>query len=377
MALFPDSLLSEIQSRGEPVKGSFLVSILVRDEPQIRLFRDAMETWYHHVPTESRGPLTARLCSVDNDEFFQGFAELAIHQLLRREGLEILEYPDGDEKEFFRVRSPEESREFYLSVVSFIPEDHPHHVQRIYQNFLDELNRIEHRYRFAVYLRRWLPPEFEAGVVRRALESWFRRLDSDPHGGQYAEYRDGGVHVEFSILSRLEKPSTNLVGFNLTPLDSTEIIDRFGEVVEREQAKYEALKDDSRPLVIVLFNNDEWKLGPNYLYSFLYGKPRRVFTWKTLGGRREIVLDFSPVYARSVFNAPRGQSLAAVVVAEKLWQETGVDLRIRCLHNPWCTLQLPKGFFAEHASLKPIEGASEEDITVYWKHLDSQIVHLT
>src|SRR5688500_16720554 len=54
MALFADSLLSEIQSRGEAVNGSFLVSILVRDEPQIRLFREAMEEWFRQVPDTAR-----------------------------------------------------------------------------------------------------------------------------------------------------------------------------------------------------------------------------------------------------------------------------------------------------------------------------------
>lgn len=377
MALFPETLLSEIQSRGEAVNGSFLVSILVRDEAPIRSFRDAMENWFKQVPPAALNHFQSRLRSVKNEDFFQGFAELAFHELLLRDGLEVKQYPEGPQQPFFLLTSPGEERDFYLSVASFIPDGHPHYARRVYKNFVDELNRIRHHYRFAVYLRRWLPPDFDPTVVRRALENWFHRLDSDPHGGQYAEYRDGGVHVEFSILSRTPKVTDHLVGFNLTPLETLNTLGGFREVIEAETARHRKLGDARRPLVVVLFNNDEWQLGQNYLYDFFYGKPKMSFNWATHGGRRENVRDFSSVYAQAVFNSPQGEDLGAVLMCEKIWRESGVDLKLRCLHNPWCRRRLPDRFFNDRTALKPLAGTSPEEMVVRWTHLDDSIVHLT
>ncbi len=378
MALFPDSLLTDIQSRGEAVNGSFLVSILVRDdEPQIQVFKQAMEEWFQQVPRRAAGLFRDRLTSTQNDVFFQGFAELAIHQLVRREALDVLEYPRLPDRPFYRIGASDQEREFSLTVVSFIPEGHPHYARRAYLNFIEELNRIRHHYRFAVFLRRWLPPDFDPGIVRRALESWFERLDSDPHGGVYAEYRDGGVHVEFSVLGRVSKNTDKLVGFYLAPLETQNVLDNFRRVIARELARYEEVGDPKCPLVIVLFNNDEWNLSINYIYDFFYGKPRMSFNWRTKAGRRELIRDFSTPFARSVFNSPDAQNLGAVILAEKLWKENGVDLKLLCCHNPWCRRPLPDGFFSDHTTLKPLAGTSPDEVVVRWSHLDETTIQLT
>jgi len=377
MPLFSDSLLSEIQARGEAVNGSFLVSILVRDEPQIRLFRDAMENWFRQVPLDAQELFAEKLRSPVNEEFFQGFAELALHQLCHREGYEFKKYPNGAEMPFFLVHAPDQERDFYMSVASFIPEGHPHHARRAFQNFLDELNKISHHYRFAIFLRRWLPADFDPSVVRGALENWFHRLDTDPHGGKYAEYRDGGVHVEFSILGRISQDTDHLVGFNLKPLETGPTLDSFRDVLDAETARHRELGDLKRPLVVVLFNNDEWKLGSNYIYDFFYGKPKMSFDWETNEGRREIVRDFSFIFSQSIFNAGKGEDLGAVLMAEKLWRETGVDLRVRSLHNPWCRRALPDGFLESHATLKSLAGTTPDEMVVHWQHLDEMVFHLT
>ncbi len=378
MTLFPDSLLAEIQSRGDAVNGSFLVSILVRDdEPQIRIFREAMEEWFRQVPKRASGLFRDRLTSPKNEVFFQGFAELAIHQLIHREALDVLEYPRLPAQPFYRVAARDQDREFCLRVVSFIPEGHPHYARRAYLSFIDELNRIKHRYRFAVFLRRWLPPEFDPGIVRRALESWFHRLDTDPHGGLYAEYRDGGVHVEFSVLGRVARATDKLVGFYLMPLETQGVLTRFREVIAAEIEQHRQQGDARCPLVVVLFNNDEWNLTSNYIYDFFYGKPRMSFNWRTLGGRMELIRDFSTPFSRSIFNSPDGQNLGAVLLAEKLWKERGVDLNLLCCHNPWCRRPLPDGFFSDHATLKPLAGTSPDEVVLRWTHLEDRTIQLT
>lgn len=377
MALFSDTLLDEIRSRGETVNGSLLVSLLMRVDPQTRSLRELLEEWYRQTPEVGRKLFSGRLTSVKNEEFFQGFAELALQQLFTRDGLEYKQYPDGAQKPFFQIAAPGQDRDFYFHVASFIPEGHSAYARRAYRSFIDELNKIKQRYRFAIFLRRWLPSEFDPTVVRRALENWFHRLDSDPHGGMYAEYRDGGVHVEFSILSKLSKPQEHLVGFYLTPLESTEILDHFRESIDSAAARYRRLGDRKRPLVVALFNNDEWKLPPNALYDFFYGKPRLSFDWESLEGRKERIRDFSNIFAQSVFNNGQGEDLAAVLIVERSWRDSGVELKVRCLQNPWCRFQLPEGFLAENTSLRPLSGTTPEEMIVRWAQLDALTVHLT
>lgn len=377
MALFSDTLLDEIRNRGETVNGSLLVSLLMRVDPQTRSLRDLLEEWYRQVPESGRKAFFSRLTSVKNEEFFQGFAELTLHRLLSREGLEYRQFPEGPQKPFFMLASPQDENECHLYVSSFIPEGHSAYARRAYKNFIEELNKIKQRYRFAVYLRRWLPPDFDPSVVRRALENWFHRLDSDPHGGMYAEYRDGGVHVEFSILSKLSKQQDHLVGFYLTPLESTEILDKFREQIDGALSRYRRVGDRRRPLVVALFNNDEWKLPPNSLYDFFYGKPRLSFEWQSLEGRHERIRDFSHIFAQAIFNTGQGEDLAAVLLVERSWRDSGVELKVRCLHNPWCRFPLPEGFLAERTSLRPIAGTTPEQMIVRWSQPEGATILLS
>lgn len=377
MALFSDTLLEEVRSRGEALNGSLLVSLLMRVDPQTKTLRELLEDWYRQTPEVGQKLFQSHLTSVKNEEFFQGFAELALHQLFMKEGLQFKQFPDGLQKTLFQVGAPGQDRDFLLHVASFMPEGHSAYARRAYRSFIEELNKIRQKYRFAVFLRRWLPAEFDPTVVRRALENWFHRLDSDPHGGMYAEYRDGGVHVEFSILSRLKTPQDHLVGFYLTPLESGDILDRFREVMDSTLARYRRTGDRKRPLVITLFNNDEWKLPPNSLYDFFYGKPRMSFEWQSNEGRRELVRDFSHIFAQSIFNTGQGEDLAAVLLVERSWRDSGVELKVRCLHNPWCRFQLPEGFLSQRMSLKPLSGTTPEEMIVRWSHPEALVVHLT
>lgn len=377
MALFPDTLLDEIKSRGEPLNGSLLVSLLMRVDPQTRSLRESLEEWYRQAPEPGQKLFASRLTSPKNEEFFQGFAELALHQLLRKNDLTVKQFPEGMARPFFIVGPEQGDKEFLLHVASFIPEGHSAYARRAYKNFVDELNKIKQRYRFAVFLRRWLPADFDPSVVRRALENWFHRLDSDPQGGQYAEYRDGGVHVEFSILSRLSRPQDKLVGFYLNPLESSDILERFQDAINAGIARYRRQNEKRRPLVVALFNNDEWKLPPNAIYDFFYGKPRQSFDWQTLEGRRERIRDFSHIFAQSVFNTGQGEDIGAVLIVERSWRDSGIELRLRVLHNPWCRHPMPPEFLESFASLKPLAGTTPEEMILHWASLDGLNVQIS
>ena len=40
-----------------------------------------------------------------------------------------------------------------------------------------ELNQIQHHYYFSVYLKEWLPYDFDPRPIKRALEVWLSSLD--------------------------------------------------------------------------------------------------------------------------------------------------------------------------------------------------------
>ena len=357
------------------MNGSFLVSLLSRDEPPIRAFRDAIENWHGKVPDEFQGRFSDRLRSAHNEEFFQAFCEISAHHVLQQGRGQVTGYPDPWSFPYFEVGDDKGERPGLVSVVSFIPDDHPVYAQQALQEFIDELNVVEGLFRFAVYVRRWLPPGFDPAIVRRALESWFGRLEVDPHGGTYAEYRDGDIHIEFSVLERLDAPSDGLVAFHVSPLESGDIIETFRSTIDDEVERYRKLTDRSKPLILVLFNNEEWRLGTNYLHEFFYGKPRYSFAWSTKGGRRETLRDFGAPFTTSVFNSGLGDDLGAVVLVEKVWDENCVRLKVRVLSNPWCPHPLPDGLFEGRTALTPVKLTSGEAF-VRWENLEHLMIDL-
>lgn len=374
--LYSDTLLDELYQRGEATNGSFLVSLLSRDEPPIRAFREAIEAWHREVPEAYQARFSDRLRSAHNEEFFQAFCEVSVHNLMRRGAVTVEGYPDPWSFPYFQVSDPESRSSALVSTVSFIPDDHPVYAQQALQEFIDELNTVSGLFRFAVYVRRWLPPGFDPAIVRRALESWFSRLEMDPHGVPYAEYRDGDIHVEFSVLERLEEPSAGLVSFHISPLESNEIVQTFQHALEDEVERFRKLTDRSRPLVVVLFNNEEWRLATNYLHECFYGKPRYTFAWKSDGRRRETVRDFGTPFGPSIFNSGLGDDLGAVLLAEKVWDDNRMRLKVRVLENPWCPRVLPAGLFERHTRLVPIK-LTPEQAFMRWENLESLMVDLT
>ena len=377
MVLYSDTLLDELYQRGEALNGSFLVSLLSREEPPIRSFRDAIEAWHSGVPEAYRARFTDRLRSPQNETFFQAFCEVAVHHLLVRSGaMRVGGYPDPMTFPYFSVNSGAGRGSALVSVVSFIPDDHPAIAQQTLVDFIHELNQVKGRFRFAVYLRRWLPMDFDPTVVRRALESWFARLEQDASGGVYAEYRDGDIHVEFSVLERLETARDGLVAFHLPPLESNHILDAFKTTLDEEVERYRKLTDRSKPLVVVLFNNEEWRLGTNYLHEFFYGKPRLSMGWRSRQGRREIIRDFGAPFVPSIFNSGLGDDLGAVLLIEKVWEDLKVRLKVRVLNNPWCPNPTPEGMLEGKAALQPLKMTADQAY-VRWEHLDQMLVDLT
>lgn len=358
--LFSDELREELAALPRP-HPSFLVSLLTREEPAILAFRSQIVLWWSHLEDEARGAYLDRLRSLENEEFFQAFGEVAVHEILRYHDIRMLQYPKNAGGWMTASSGNGGDHEFGLGVLSYLPEVQIRGSMSVYRHLVRELNQIHHHYFFSVYLKRWLPYDFDPRPIKRALEVWLDSLDDGSWHGKYAEYRDESIHLEFSILDKLNEDRRNLVRFRISPLRAPEVLEKIVACVDTlmENAEGdEAL--EGKPLVATVFSNEDWALPEMFLQDFLYGKSDYSFNWTTHGGRNERLKGFTQQSSKyGVFSLEKYGKLSAIVLADKEWERDKVVFSLRVLHNPWAEVPLPPDYFSDFAQYRIIEKDGE------------------
>ncbi len=368
--LFTEEFLAGIEEVPTPSQ-SFVVTLCQRNEPAILAFKEQIDGWFGRLREDAQDHYRERLQSLDNQEFFQAFTEMVLHELALNNSMKILTYPDT-ENESLAIALPNGHGSFAAAVQSFIPEIQVRGSMRPFRRLLRELGGIEHRFLFSVYLKRWLPFDFDPQPIRRALEVWLNSLEDTNWEGKYAEYRDDHIHLEFSILDRLRQPRTDLVKFRITPLRTPHVLIKLGAVVEERLQALVAQAGQDTPLVLVLFGNEEWDLPANYLEDFLYNKANFTFNWTTRGGRTECVKRYQPNgRGEAIFAQPQARLLSAVLMIDKTWERDRAVFSMRVYHNPWCEKPLPVEAFDGFAQMRPYPtGIVEDHAYLGWDNLD-------
>jgi len=358
-ALFHDALRQELAELPRP-HPSFLVSLMTREEPAIQAFRDQIELWWGNLGDEARELYSSQLTSLENDDFFQAFGELAVHEILRYHDIKVVDYPTKPGG-WMKASTDDGEETFGLGVLAYLPEVQIRGSMSVYRHLVRELNQIHHHYYFSVYLKRWLPYDFDPRPIKRALEVWLDSLDDGSWHGKYAEYRDENIHLEFSILDKLNEDRRSLVRFRISPLRAPDVLDKIVECVDKMLVDADDLNGlAERPLVATVFSNEDWSLPEQFLQDFLYGKPDYNFNWTTHGGRSERLKAMTQASSKyGVFSLERYQRLAAIVLADKEWERDKVVFSLRVLHNPWATNPLPPDYFADFAQYRTIDRDGE------------------
>ena len=352
--LYPKELREQLQALPRP-HPAFLVSLLTREEPAIQTFRRQLEDWWGHIREPARPAYSERLRSLDNDTFFQSFAEVAVHEIFRYHDIQVSQYPDRSGGTMWAKAGDDASR-FGIGVQAYLPEVQIRGSLSVYRHLIRELNQIHHHYYFSVYLKRWLPYDFDPRPIKRALEVWLDSLDDGSWHGKYAEYRDDNIHLEFSILDKLNEDHRELVRFRISPLRTPEVLDRIASAVRdvADEADEDGLGDV--PLVATVFSNEDWALPENFLQDYVYGKADYSFQWTTHAGRRERLKAYRRDGAKyGVFCREEMNPVAALVLCDKEWERDKVVFSLRVFHNPWSRVKIPSEYFGDFAQYRPFD----------------------
>ena len=355
--LYSDDFRDELMRLPSP-HPSFLVSLCTREEAAIQTFRGQIESWFQYLREDARDGYREKLTSLDNERFFQAFAEVAVHEALRRADRKVLTYSEEPD-EPMSVAVADSGECFSLLVQSYIPETQARGGMTAFRHLLRELGDIEHHFCFSVYLKKWLPYNFDPRPIRKALDVWLDSLDEGLWEGKYAEYRDEHIHLEFSILEKVETKRRNLVRFKIPPLRAPALLQDLQNMLVN-RVRTSASRDPSMPLVLALFGNEAWSLPENYLHDFLFGKSSSTFNWPTVGGRAQKVKSFRRRSKGALLGRPELQALSALLLCDKEWERDRVAFSMRLYHNPWARVPLKPEAFDGFSQLRPL--AEGEDV---------------
>ncbi len=136
--------------------------------------------------------------------------------------------------------------------------------------------------RYALYLRRAIPPSFDPTPVVRAVQLWLQAIDRGEWKGRHAIYEDDGIALEITLVpQRVDAPGGRVT--TVGPIDALErLADVDAAVVEMAQVHGAAHPD--LPLVLLLGARPRWRLSRGYVEQMFYGTAVQTHTVTGPGG---------------------------------------------------------------------------------------------
>ena len=343
MAVFTNALVEEMQALPG---GShcFLKQVCSEDAGPLR---EALDGALVRMPFEVRERLADRLRSLDNRRFFQGFAELATCAVLADRGWEV--EGAGGPGEPVQLRRPD-GGPCNAVVVSFLHPGRPDVDSVPVAKLRRALDRVFSRLRFAVFVRRWLPPHFDPEPVRQAVELWLREVEAGRWDSRYAAYEDEAVALEFGLVGPREQParvspSGAPVLMTVGPFIAGRVMAKVESRIVRDLDRYRHGPHGHEPVLVSMVSDRPWRVPSGTLRDLLYGKPRWVSSspeegWEAaLSHEPEPCLFKDPLYSSvcGLMQVDRDEG-EALAVGGRAWSNPYADAPLLADELPFSVL---------------------------------------
>ena len=267
MRLFSEPFVEKIRAMPEECT-SFLGELCA---PPAQRVRDLLDNSLSSLCPELASGISARMSSLDDRRFFQGYAELATAQVLEDAGWSV-DVGDGQHAALRAVAPDRVS--FNVMVLAFIQPHSPSLDPATIRRLRQSLSRVRSDLRFSVFVRRWLPAQFDPEPVRRAVDHWLQEVEAGRWEGQFASYQDEGVSLEFSLSGERASTDQSPVLMVLGPFLTGRSVQRLESSIVRRLDHYRMSPIGDQPILLVTVANRPWSLSRGYVREFLYGKPR-------------------------------------------------------------------------------------------------------
>lgn len=299
-------------------------------EPAGGEIRACLDRALAQVSPALRLSLEERLSSLDNRVFFQGFSELLVTWSLARAGWTLEE---GSSGRLLQGVRPDGQRTNVL-VLGFIHSQRPGLEHQGVRRLVQALERVSTRLRFAVYVRRWLPPEFDPEPVRRAVELWLRECEDGTWEGTQAAYEDEGVALEFKLSGGEVQNGQSPVSMTLGPFVAARVMMALEQRIVLALDRHRLGPQGDEPVLVAAVADQPWQLSRGYIREFLYGKPRFISSQRGADGETSWEAGLSPDQEPCLFKDPVYRDVSGVWLLERSHGDA-VVFRGRDYGNPF------------------------------------------
>ena len=362
MEFFPERLVSDL-ARLPGGNHAFLKQICGPEGEDLR-------ARIQRVATRAGPILESRaqdlLSSLDNRRFFQGFAEISAVKVLQDAGWNLAGlYPPAPRLE---LRTPTGDT-VMLSVLSFLHQTRPGAERDTRRVLADALSRVQARFRFVVLIRRWLPHDFDAEPVRRAVELWLRRFAKEGAGDRYATYDDDHVSLEFCLTGEKvrgkQAPLVLVMGPHLAHRSLAAVEPR----IVLELDRHNASRLRGRPTLVACVSDQPWAFTRGYLRDFLYGRVS-----ETVSDENGVTETFGSQVSVSLFRDPLYASTVGVVFIDRDPADLA-HVRVAGWLNPWSDLRITASTFGHRCFAESARRGGRDGVsrTMRWADLPERV----
>lgn len=293
--------------------------------PEAALLREDLGRRLDSLPAVLQDRYSEMLVSLDNRKFFQAFSEVTVLGALQESGWLVR----GWASPYVQVEHPARGS-FSLSVLAFLQQRRPGGEEGLHQRLVESLGRVSARNRFAVLVRRWLPPDLDPEPVRRALELWLAQVSHGQWQGRYATYEDERLALEFCLTGESVEPGQSALAFSMGPFYGHRTMEAMEPRVVAELDRYAASTRRRTPLLLACVTDQPWLMNDGYLLDFLYGRPDGIRS-----GDGPLTRDYEGAPGVCLFRDPLYPFLSGLWMMDRRPSIALGELRLRVCLNPW------------------------------------------
>lgn len=362
MELFPERLVSDL-ARLPGGNHAYLKQVCT---PAGADLRQRLQRATERIGPAYRDRAATLLGSLDNRRFFQGFAEVAALSVLRAARWELTDLHPPVPR--FELRAPS-GEAVIFSVLSFLHQTRPGAEEETRRVLAEALGRVHARLRFVVLVRRWLPHDFNAEPVRRAVEMWLNRVQRQGGGDRYATFEDDHLSLEFCLSGERVKGNQSPVALVMGPHLAHRTLSVVEPRIVQELDRHNVSRFRGRPILIAGVSDQPWELTRGYLRDFLYGRAS-----ETIAGPGGASERFTTQAGVSLFRDPHYASAIGLLLLDRDPTDLA-HVRGAAWMNPWASLHLPSGAFGlrSFTEVTPRDRQDAVTRTMHWVDLPQRV----
>lgn len=361
--IFKRALLKNVT--GRKFQQSTLATICNLHCPGRAAQRAEIDLSFRQMKLEDRQSLHGRIRNSDPSRHDSGLGELYYYNLFSKYNWRI------EKEAVISGRRPDyfvstDGGQFACEIFNIYDSEAAIAQRKRFVDFLEELNYLQPEFLLRIEVSNF-PTNIDADTLLAALSDWLSTLPADRDSEFVLKLDDFGIAGEIgaSFADDIHCPFGTVYKWSLHDEDAVHRYMKRMMTRAREKAiRYRGIVRESIPFLLATCLPENYPIDKIGLYEKLYGDCDIVLR---RGSSPEIALHGTD---GGLFVPQRRRYVSGLLLQSSWWDGSQHLQQVQLFDNPWASLPIPQGLFADLPRLISVAGGSQ-DLRMKWQRVKS------